>query len=117
VSFSTLPVVSSRNGGAAAVTKMTPVTPQKNNSNKGTSPSSVAQTTQGNSPKASKVVNRSQTVTPTVSSKMNNVTLATPSRSNNVSKINNVSHSPTKNSNVTPAPGVTTPLLSKDVNT
>lgn len=117
VSFSTHPAVSSRNGGAAAVTKMTPVTPHKSSSNRGTSPSSVAQTTQSNSPKASKVVNRSQTVTSSVSSKMNNVTLTTPSRSNNVSKSNNVSHSPTKNSNVTAAPGVTTPLLSKDINT
>jgi hypothetical protein len=96
---------------------MTPVTPQKNNSNKATSPSSVAQTTQGNSPKENNVVNRIQNVTPSVSSKMNNITLGTPSRNHNVSKNINVSHSPTKNSNVTPAPAVTTPLLSKDINT
>lgn len=117
VSFSTPPLVNSRNGGASAVAKMTQVTPQKNNSNKGTIPSSVVQTTQGNSPKAGKVVSRIQNVTPSVSSKLNNVTSGTPSRGNNVSKSNNVSHSPTKNSNVTPAPGVTTPLLSKDINT
>lgn len=117
VSFSTLPVVSSRNGGAAVGTKMAPVTPQKISSIKGTSPSSVTQTTQANSPKASKGANRSPVVTSSVSSKMNNVTSATPSRSNNVSKSNNVPHSPSRNSNVTPAPGVTTPLLSKDINT
>lgn len=117
VSFSTPPVVSSRNGGAAAVAKMTPVTPQKKNSNKGTSPSSVAPTTQGNSPKENKVVNRIHNVTPSASNKMNNVTLGTPSRNNSVTKNNNLSHSPTKCSNVTPAPGVTTPLLSKDINT
>jgi len=117
VSFSTPPVVSSRNGGATAVTKMTPITPQKNTSNKGTSPSSVAPTIQGNSPKESKVVNRIHNVTPSVSSKMNHVTLGTPSRNNSISKNNNVPHSPTKCSNVTPAPGITTPLLSKDINT